>query len=70
MLNFNFLDNCPAHFVYNFSTTNCSSCYTLLTDQISFPSCPYLMRYWAICALQLLVNQIVTSWILRLTLSF
>ena len=28
------------------------------------------MRYWAICVLQLFVNQVVTSWILKLTLSF
>ena len=47
----------------------CSSCYILLSDQISLPSCFYFLRYWAICVLQLFVNQVVTSWILKLTLS-
>ena len=32
--------------------------------------CHYFVRYWAICVLQLFVNQVVTSWILKLTLSF
>ena len=41
MLNFDFLDKgqgivSPAHFVYDFST-KCSSCYILLTEQISLP---------------------------------
>ena len=49
---------------------NCSSCYILLTEQISLAGCLYFLRYWAICTLQLFVNQIVTSWILKLTLSF
>ena len=47
-----------------------SSCYILLTDQISLPDCLYFLRYWAICVLQLFVNQAVTSWVLKLTLSF
>ena len=39
MLNFNFLDKglgivAPAHFVYDFQQ-KCSSCYILITDQIS-----------------------------------
>ena len=42
----------------------------LLADQILQSSCPYSVRYWAICVLQLFVIQIVTSWILKLTLSF
>ena len=46
----------------------CSSCYILLTDQISLPSCLYFLRYWAICVLQLFVNQVATSRILKLTL--
>ena len=48
----------------------CSSCYILLADQISLPGCPYFLSYWAICVLQLFVNQVVTSRILKLTLSF
>ena len=45
----------------------CFSCCILLIDQISLPGCLYFMRYWAICLLQLFVNQVVTSWILKLT---
>ena len=48
----------------------CFSCYILLTDQISLPGCLYFLRYWAICVLQLFVNQVMTSWILKLTWSF
>ena len=48
----------------------CSSFYNLLTDQISLPGCLYFLRYWAICVLQLFVIQVVTSWILKLTLYF
>ena len=57
-----------AHFAYDFQQK--CSCYILLTDQISLPGCLYFLRYWAICVLQLFVNQVVTSWILKLTLSF
>ena len=39
----------------------CFSCYILLTDVISMSDWLYLSRYWAICVLQLLVNQAVTS---------
>ena len=45
-------------------------CYVLLIDQIPWSGCLYFMRYWTICVLQLLLNQVVTSWILKLTLSF
>ena len=45
-------------------------CYILLPDQISMSSCLYFVRYWAICALQLFVNQVVTTQILQLTLFF
>ena len=31
---------------------------------------PLLYEYWAICLSQLFFNQVVTSWILKLTLSF
>ena len=65
MLNFDILDKglgivFPAHFVYIFKQ-KCSSSYILLTDQISVSGCLYFLRYWAICALQLFVNQVVTS---------
>ena len=74
MLNFDFLDKglgivFPAHFVNDFST-KCFSYYILLTEQISLPGCLYFLRYWAICVLQFFVNQVVTSWILKLALSF
>ena len=49
---------------------NFSSCYILLTHQTSLPGCLYFLRYWARCLLQLFVNQVVTSLILKLTLSF
>ena len=47
----------------------------LLLCSIDWPNyflsgCLYFVRYWTICVLQLLVNQVVTSWILKLTLSF
>ena len=71
MLNFDFLDKglgivSPAHFEHDFST-KCSSCYILLTSQISLHGCLYFLRYWAMYVLQLFVNQVVTSWILKLT---
>ena len=47
-----------------------SSCYILLTDKISLSGCLYFLRYCAICVLQLFVTQSLTSWILKLTLSF
>ena len=49
-----------ACFVYGFST-KMFPCYILLTDQISLSGCLYFLRYWAICVLQLFVNQVVTS---------
>ena len=74
MLNFGFLDKglgmvSPAHFLYDFSTKMFLS-HILLTDQMSLPGCIYFLRYWAICVLQLFVTRVVTSWILKLTLSF
>ena len=59
----------PADFVYDFQE-KFSSCYILLTDQISLPGCLYFLRYLAICVLQLLVNQVAMSRTLKLTLSF
>ena len=50
-----------SHFVYDFSKKIFFSCYALLTDQISLPDCLSILRYWSICVLQLLVNQVVAS---------
>ena len=46
------------------------SFHILLIDQVSLSGCFYFLRYWAICVLQLFVNQIVTSWILKLIWHF
>ena len=66
MLNFDLLDESlgivsPAHFVYDFLAKVGSSCYILVTDQISLSGCLYFLRYRKICVLQLFVNQVVTS---------
>ena len=64
MLNFNFpekglgLDS-PPHFVDDFSGKMVLLIF-LLTDQISLSDYLYFLRYWAICVLQLFVNQAVT----------
>ena len=63
MLNFSFLEKglgivSPPHFVYIFQQ-KCFSWYVLVTDQISLYDCLYFLRYWAICALHLFVNQAV-----------
>ena len=42
----------------------------LLTDQISLSDSLYVSRYWAICMLKLIVNQAVTSNILKLFFIF
>ena len=73
MLSFEFLDKglgivSLTHFVDDFSTK--ISCYILLTEQISLSGCLYFLRYWAICVLELLVIQVVKSWISKLTLPF
>ena len=54
----------PPHYVYDFSI-KCFSCYILLTDQISWYNCPYILRYLVICVLQLFVSQVVTSYIFK-----
>ena len=74
MLNFDILDKglgivSPAHFVYDFSTKYLS-CYILIPTQISLSGCFYFLRFWAIYVLQLFIIQVVTSWVLKLTLSF
>ena len=38
------------------------------SDQISLSDCLYFLRYSAICVLQLFANQVLTSWVLELTL--
>ena len=66
MLNFGCLDKglgiiSPEHFVYDFLTKMFLMLYYILTDQILLPGCLYFLRYWAICVLQLFVNQVPTS---------
>ena len=46
------------------------SCYILLPEHISLPGCLCFVRYWAICVLQLFLNQVLTSLILKLVLYF
>ena len=46
------------------------SFYILLPDQVSLSCCFYFLRYCGICVLQMLVNQVGTSQIVKLTLSF
>ena len=53
-LNFDFSDKglgiiSAAHFLCMIFQQKCSSCYILLTDQISLPGCLYFLRYWAMC---------------------
>ena len=48
----------------------CFLCCIVLADQISLSDYLYWMRHRAICVLQLFVNQALTSYILKLTLSF
>ena len=59
-----------AFFSHNFCRKKYFSCYILLIEQISLSGCLYFVRYSAICLLKLLLNQVVTSWILKLPLSF
>ena len=74
MSNFNFSEKdlelvSPPHFIYYFSRKT-FLVLILLTDQVSLSDCLYFSRYWAICVLQLSVNQAVTSWNLKIPLSF
>ena len=59
----------PPHFVYDF-LQKWFSCYTRLTGIIQLFGCLYFLRYWAISGLKLFDSQVVTSWIIKLTLSF
>ena len=52
------------------STTFCVWFFKKNTDQILLSKCLYIVRYWAACVLQFSLNQFVTSYILKLTLSF
>ena len=65
MLKFVFLDEGLGIFLQHILCIifqqKCSSWYIVLTDQISLSGCLYFLRYWAICVLQLFVNQVVTS---------
>ena len=74
MLNFDFSNKglgivSPANFVYDFSTKKFLILYSI-NWLISLPGWLYFLRYWTIYVLKLFVNQVVTSWILKLTLSF
>ena len=73
MLNFDFLEKglgivSPPHVLYDFFQDKFFSSYILLTDQFSWSDCLYFLKYCAICVLQLFVNQVVTSKILKLIL--
>ena len=65
MLSFNFSEKglgwvSQPHFVYDFSRKMSPMLHSI-TDQISLSDCLYFSRCWAICVLQLFVNQPVTS---------
>ena len=74
MLKFDFLEKglglVSHHILCMFFQENILSCFILLTESISLSDCLYFLRYWAICVLLLFVNQVVTSEMLKLTLSF
>ena len=75
MLNFNFSEKSlglvsPSHLMYGVSRKISLMSLILLTDQISLSDCFYFSRYWAICILQLFVNQAMTPLNLKLTLYF
>ena len=63
-------EQCLQHILCMIFQQKCSSFYILLTDEISLPGCLYFLRYWAICALQLFVNQVVTSYIIDFEINF
>ena len=74
MLNFDFQkriwDQFFHHILCMVFQEKCFSFYILLTDQISLSDYLSFLRYWAKCVLQLFVNQVVTSLILKLTVVF
>ena len=57
----------PAPFSASFLKKKYFSYNIMLPDQISLSGCLYFVRYWTICVLQLVVNRVVTSQILKLT---
>ena len=73
MLKSNLLEKCLGSFFTTFCvwffTTNVSRVIFYLLTRL-YCDWLYLLRYWAICVLKLLVSQVVTSYILKLTLSF
>ena len=74
MINFDFLDKgleivSPADFVYDFPTKTFVMLYPI--NRPNFITCLLLLlEILGICVLQLFVNQALTSWILKLALSF
>ena len=62
MLNFDFSEKRVGiaslqNFMYGFSRKMFLILYSInLTDQTSLPDCLYFLKYWSICALQLLLN--------------
>ena len=65
MLNFHFSEKSlglvsAPRFVYDFPS-KMFLMLILLTEQMSLSDYLYFLRYWAICVLQLFVNQAVTS---------
>ena len=66
MLNFDFLEKgleivSPPHFLYDIPTSHKNVSHAILTDQISLSDCLYFLSYWAICVLQIFLNQVVMS---------
>ena len=74
MFNFDFLDKglgivALTHFVYDFSTKIFLTLYSI--NWLNFIAwLPLFLAYRALCVLQLFAIHVVTSWILKLTLSF
>ena len=74
MLNLDFLEKgltivSPLQFVYDI-LRKMFPMYSLLTDKISLPDPAYFLRYWPTCVLKLFLNQVVTSFMLKLTVYF
>ena len=74
MPNFDFLQKIwgkgsPPHFVNSFQE-NRFLCCILLTDQIFCLIAFTFLRYWTICVFKLFVSQVMSSIILKITLSF